>query len=82
MIVLAIAVFCFCLWAVFSKHFCDGIVAKHLLTFAAITAALVVCDSGNLVAMLWSLVFLVAGVLYWAYKHWSHIREHFHMHMQ
>lgn len=77
MIILAIAIFITCLWAVFSKHFCDGIITKHCLAFAAITAMLVIRDPGNTDAMITALVLFFGGFGYWFYKHYNRIREIF-----
>ena len=66
MMLIALAVFAFCSWAVLGKHFDDGIVAKHLLSFASILAFLVIMDNHNYLAAGVSSVCLVLGVL-WAY---------------
>lgn len=69
MIVLGILDFSFCLWAVFSRHFCDGIVVKHLFAFSSITAMLTILDPYNTDAACAALVLLAMGMLYWAIKH-------------
>lgn len=43
----AAGVFVFCTWAIFNHKFLDGIIAKHLLSFGAIGAALTVLDPHN-----------------------------------
>lgn len=81
MSILAMMVFLFCAWAVFSRHFCDGIITKHLFTFSAITAMLVVLDPDNMEAAEVSYLLLVAGIVYWFFKHKKLIIErlrHFH----
>ena len=79
MIVLALLIFGFCLWAVFSRHFCDGLVVKHLLTFSAITAMLFVLDPINYDTITASILMLVAGIVYWFVKHLTLIREYFEL---
>jgi len=79
MILLGSGIFAFCTWAVFSDHFCDGIVTKHLLTFSAITSMLLILDPANGKAALGSVLFLVSGVAYWAMKHWDTIRQRLHI---
>lgn len=69
MSILGLLVFTFCLWAVFSRHFCDGIIVKHLLTFSAITAMLVFVDPLNTDAAITSIALLALGILYWFIKH-------------
>lgn len=81
MIVLCVAVFCFCFWAVFSRRFCDGLVTKHFLIFSAITAMLFIMKPSNVAAGVSSLVFLACGMLYWGYKNRKMIREHLHSHV-
>lgn len=77
MMVLALLVFGFCLWAVFSRYFCDGIITKHLLSFSAILAMLVVLDPDNYDAAAASLALLVAGIVYWFFKHLGRIKKYF-----
>ncbi len=69
MIIIAVAIFAFCTWAVFSKHFCDGIVTKHFLTFAAILSALVILNPENTLAGVVALLLFITGMAYWVYKH-------------
>lgn len=69
MMLLGIAIFSFCFWCVFSKHFCDGIVAKHFLSLSAIFAALVVCDPYSWQSLSASAVCLVVGLGYWYIRH-------------
>lgn len=76
---LALMVFSFCIWAVFSHHFIDGIVAKHLFVFSAITAAIVFLDPVNYKAAIASVFLLGAGLVYWYYRH-EEIREHYRKH--
>lgn len=68
-------VFSACTWAVFSKRFCDGIVTKHFLIFAAITAMLVILDPKNTFAAIVSGLLLAGGIGYWFFKHRDRIRE-------
>lgn len=75
MMIFGIIVFVFCLWAVFSKHFCDGIVAKHLLSFSAMMGVLTALDPKNMDAALATLVLLIAGLAYWFIKHWHIINK-------
>ena len=79
MMIIAMIIFAFCTWAVFSKHFCDGVVTKHFLTFAAITAMLTILNPENVRAGLASAFFLIAGMAYWGFKHRKAIREHLHL---
>lgn len=76
MIILALVVFTACCWAIFSKHFCDGIVTKHFLAFSAITAMIVVRDPSNVEAMVTSGVLFIMGVAYWFFKHQRQIRQY------
>ena len=64
MMLAAIAIFAFSAWAVFGHHFDDGIIAKYLLSFAAILAFLVILDASNYKAGITSFICLVVGVLY------------------
>lgn len=75
MTLFGVIVFGFCLWAVFSKHFCDGIMVKHLLSFSAITAALTALDPNNTDAALSTLGLLMAGLAYWFVKHRAMIEK-------
>lgn len=68
-------IFVFCVWAVFSKHFCDGIIAKHFLAFSAITAMLAVLDPVNDTLIVWSGAFLLAALAYWAIKNERQIEK-------
>lgn len=76
MIFLGIVSFGFSFWAVFSHHFCDGIVAKHLLTFSAIASALTVLDPDNIDAAITAIALLTAALVYWAVKHRKLLRQH------
>lgn len=78
MIFLGIAIFGFCLWAVFSRHFCDGIVAKHLLAFSAISGALTVLDPDNLDAAFSATLLLISAMIYWMVKHRKLVAQHLH----
>ena len=60
----ALVVFAFTSWAVLSRHFDDGIVAKHFLSFAAILSFLVILDPHNHIAAYSSTVCLSVGLLY------------------
>lgn len=75
MTILGLIIFVFCLWAVFSRRFCDGIVVKHLLTFSAITAALTVLDPQNTLAAMSALGLMLAGISYWMMKHRAMINK-------
>lgn len=77
MSIIALIDFSFCLWAVFSRHFCDGIITKHFLTFSAITAMLVVLDPANHNALAASLVLLACGIAYWFIRHFQKICDYF-----
>lgn len=74
-VIMGCVIFLFCLWAVFSKHFCDGIVAKHLLVFAAIAAVLTTLDPNNLRVAIISPTLLALGIGYWAIKNYRLIRR-------
>lgn len=69
MTIIALLIFAFCSWAVFSQHFCDGIIAKHLLAFAAILSVLVILDPKNAMALITACVAMIAGIAYWFFKH-------------
>lgn len=69
MILLALCVFAFSSWAVFSHRFDDGIVVKNLLSLAAIIAVLVVLDHENIIAAFASTTLLVLGLLVWFFTH-------------
>lgn len=72
----ALAVFSFCLWAVFSHKFDDGIIVKHLLSLSAILAALVIIDPFNSRAALCGGVLLCVGLAVWAVrKHNQHFTQ-------
>lgn len=75
MIILGSLIFGFCLWAVFSRHFCDGIVAKHFLSFSAITAMLVILDPENTGAAFTSVGLLLLAMAYWFFKHHQLIKK-------
>lgn len=77
MVLLAIAIFAFSSWSVFSKQFDDGIIAKHLLSFAGILAFLVIMDGQNHKAAWASGVCLALGILY-AYVRPTRYRPLFH----
>lgn len=76
MSLIGLIVFALCAWCVFSHRFPDGIVTKNLLALAAIFSAIVVFDPINRQAMLASMVFLCAAVLYWGIKHQGHLWKH------
>jgi hypothetical protein len=76
--ILGLFIFAFCTWAVFSKHFCDGIITKHLLVFAAITAMLTILDPANVVAGVSSILLLFSGMAYWGCKHRVEIMAYLH----
>lgn len=83
MILLALAVFSFSTWAVFSHRFNDGLLVKHFLIFSAITAFIVVLDNGNHMAAFSSVAFLAIAIVIWVVKH--HIipyPPHDHKHRQ
>lgn len=67
--ILAMAIFAFTSWAVFSKRFYDGLVVKNLLIFSAITAFLTVMDRTNMLAATTSIVLLVVALVYWVCQH-------------
>lgn len=69
MIIISIAVFSFCAWAVFSRRFKDGIIAKHFLSLAAILSFLVIVDQHNYAAGITSLIMMCMGIAYACYKH-------------
>lgn len=79
MMLLGLIIFIFCTWAVFSKHFCDGLITKHFLVFAAITSMLVVVNPANGRAALAASLSLIGGLAYWVIKHRRCIREHLEM---
>lgn len=66
---LAILIFSLCCWCVFSRHFCDGIVTKQLLSLSAIFSAIVAMHPENMAALGFALIFLMAGFVYWFIKH-------------
>lgn len=84
MIFFSAIIFSFCVWAVFSHKFRDGIIAKHLLSFSAITAVLAILDPANADAFMTSLCLLISGIAYLAVRRFFHIRaavkhlRHFH----
>lgn len=78
MTVIGVLIFVFSTWAVFSHHFCDGIIAKHFLVFAAITALIMMLEPSNMRAATSSVLFLFAGLGYWAYRHRKNIRQRWH----
>lgn len=67
-IIFALTIFCFCFYAVFSRRFHDGIIAKHLFIFAAITAMLKILDPYNCTALAFSTVFALAGLSWWRWR--------------
>lgn len=69
MMIISVFIFVFCLLAVFSKHFDDGIITKHFLTFSAITAMIVIRDPSNNNAFFVSVGLLVSAGVYWVIKH-------------
>ena len=73
MILIAIFIFSVSTWAVFSKRFCDGLITKHFLIFAAITSTLVVLDPANIRAAYSSVFCFAGGISYWSYKHRRHL---------
>lgn len=75
MIVFASALFILCSWAVFSHHFMDSIVAKHLLAFAGICAALAALDPSNTDAIISAMAFTALGFGYWATKHYKELMK-------
>lgn len=64
MTLLALAIFSFCTWAVLSRHFCDGIIAKNFLSLSAIISFLGIVDPCNHKASWVAGALLVAGILY------------------
>jgi hypothetical protein len=79
MILLGLVIFSFCSWAIFSKRFCDGFVAKHFFIFSAITAMLVVMDPINTKAAISSVLLLALGLAYWVYKNRTKIATYLHI---
>lgn len=69
MIIAALAMFAFCSWAVLSKRFRDGVLAKMFLSLAAITSFIGVMDIHNYAATLCAAVFLICGMSWAWYKH-------------
>lgn len=67
-IIFALTIFCFCFYAVFSRSFHDGIIAKHMFIFAAITAMLNILDPTNWTALMASTVFALAGLAWWWWR--------------
>lgn len=74
MILLGLMIFSFCTWAVFSKRFCDGLITKHFLVFAAIAAMLVIMNPANDRAALAAVLSTIGGLAYWIFKHRQCIR--------
>lgn len=69
MIILALCVFAFCSWGVFSHRFDDGIIVKNFLSLAAILAALVILDHENKIAAFASTSLMVLGLCIWVLTH-------------
>lgn len=65
MMFFSIVIFSFCLWAVFSHKFDDGILVKHLLSLAAIISMLVILDPVNKDAFLAALGLFITGIACW-----------------
>ncbi len=80
MSILAIIVFSFCAWAVFSHRFKDGIVAKHFLSLSAIMSFLVIVDQHNYAAAATALILLILGVGYACYKYNMRVIRPSHRH--
>lgn len=68
MSVLALVIFAFCSWAVFSPSFKDGVIAKNLLAIAAITSFVVVLDPHNVKAQIVAASFLLTGIAVWYFR--------------
>lgn len=69
MMIIALTIFAFSSWAVFSKYFRDGIVAKNFLSIAAITSFIVVMDKDNYFAGLVAVCALLCGLGWAWYRH-------------
>ena len=65
---LGLAIFAFCSWAVLGRPFPSGIIGKHLFSLSAILAFLVVMDRYNRLAAGTSIMLLVAGLTYSWYR--------------
>jgi len=66
--ILALAIFAFCVWAVFNHKFVDGILAKSFLAASAISSAVAYLDHQNLHAAFLAVMFLASGLIYWYYR--------------
>lgn len=65
----SVFILAFSSWAVFSRHFYDGIVAKNLLSLAAILSALVLVDPWNTRAAVVSGLCFVGAFVYLFLRH-------------
>lgn len=70
---LGFTIFMLSVFLVFTKRFCDGLVAKHFLVFSAITAMIVIHDPYNSDALWSSIGLFIAGMVYWFIKHYREI---------
>lgn len=78
MTIFAAFIFGLCTLLVFSKRFCDGIVAKHFLVFSAISAVILYLEPGNTLALTVSVALFAAGIAYWAWKNQAQIKQRWH----
>lgn len=75
MSIFAAVLFTISTFLVFSKRFCDGIVAKHFLVFAAIAAVIVYLEPDNMLALTVSVALFFSGMAYWAWKNQTKIKQ-------
>lgn len=78
MTILAAVLFLVCTVLVFTKRFCDGILAKHFLVFSAIAAVILYLEPYNTLALTVSLSLFVTGIAYWAWKNQKQIKQRWH----
>lgn len=72
--ILALVVFGATTMAIFSRHFHDGIVAKHFMVGSAISSAVVFLDPCNHKAAIASAIFLALGLLWWYCRNYTKLR--------
>lgn len=78
MSIFAAVLFVVCTGLVFSKRFCDGIIAKHFLVFSAIAAVILCLEPNNGLALSVAVGLFLAGIAYWAWKNHARIKQHWH----
>lgn len=63
--IVSLAIFIFCTWAVFSKHQRECLLVKNFFAFSAMTSTVAIYDPINYQAFFWSVILLVSGLAIW-----------------